>query len=155
MMRQYILTIICVSFVCGIIQSFGSENDAKGKALQILCGVIILLATIQPMRNFPSFDWSSFLPAVEEDAEKYILEGTLAVDQEMANSIKTYTEAYILEKAAAYNAELTVEVYISEDGNLQPTGVKLCGSISPYGKSMMEHYIQTQLGISREYQTWI
>ena len=132
-----------------------SKKDSKGEALQILCGVIILLTLLQPIRSILPIDWSSFSSVVKEDAGKYVLEGTLAADQERSNCIRTYTEAYILEKAASYNADLDVDVQISEDGNLRPTGVTLRGAISPYGKSMMEQYIQTQLGISRECQTWI
>ena len=154
-MRQYILTMICVSLLCGIAQRLVSQKDSKGEALQILCGVIVLLTLIHPLRNIQPIDWSSFSSIVKEDAEKYVLEGFLAADQERANSIRTRTEAYILEKAASYNADLDVDVQISEDGNLRPTGVTLRGAISPYGKSMMEQYIQTQLGISRECQTWI
>jgi len=114
-----------------------------------------LLTLIQPLRNIQPVEWSSFSAVVKEDAEKYVLEGTLAADRERANSIRACTEAYILEKAVSFNADLTVEVLISEDENLQPTGIILRGAISPYGKSMMEHYIQTQLDIPRECQTWI
>ena len=87
-----------------------------------------------------------------QEAEAAAAVGEEAASNNMAQVIKANTEAYILDKAAAMEVELNVEIIL--DG-LIPDKAVLCGAVSPYARSTLSQWITQQLGIPGEAQSWI
>ena len=67
--------------------------------------------------------------------------------------IKSRVQAYILDKAKSYGAQLNVEVILDQSN--VPVSVELQGNISPYGKAQLTNTITEDFGIAKEHQLWI
>ena len=72
----------------------------------------------------------------------------------MSGRIKAQTEAYILDKAAALEVTLLVEVEMSDEPIPVPCGVRLAGDVSPHAKNKLSGIITEDLGIEKERQQW-
>ena len=70
-----------------------------------------------------------------------------------AEIIKQRTEAYILDRASAMDAQIKVSVSLGKDGI--PKSVRITGRISPMNRSRLTDVIAADLGIPREQQEWI
>ena len=80
--------------------------------------------------------------------------GENAAREAMAERISQQTKAYILDKAQALEASLTVEVILDDAGIPTPCGVRISGKVSPYAKGVLSDYMEKELGIPREEQRW-
>ena len=79
-------------------------------------------------------------------------EGTALAADAKADIITAQVEAYILDKAALYQAPVTVDVTLDEEGT--PVSVRLSGAVSPYAKTRLSEMMETDLGIKKEAQQW-
>ena len=69
----------------------------------------------------------------------------------MKRIIKQKTETYILDKANALGAEITVQVVLED---YIPAGVTIMGDVSPFVKSNLSASITQELNIPPEEQIW-
>ena len=90
-----------------------------------------------------------------EQGEAAAAMGQESAREELTSIIKQECEAYILDKAEAYHAQLEVEVTLSQDEIPVPAAVRLQGSVSPYAKSNLQQWLQDDMGIPKENQVWI
>ena len=90
-----------------------------------------------------------------EEAEAAAAMGESMAARSRGEIIKEETEAYILDKAAALKANLTVEVTVSGSGTPVPTAAIYRGEVPADVRQQLETIVQTELGIARENQTWI
>lgn len=152
-LRQYILSVTAAALICGILSGL-VQNGAAKEILRLLCGLFLTIVVIRPLIGLDLeklTDWS--LDRVPEGESMAALGENMA-RQAAAEIIKSETEAYILDKAAALNASLTVEVTVSGDDTPLPVAVTLRGEIAPNARQQLEHILQTELGIAKEDQQW-
>ena len=67
--------------------------------------------------------------------------------------ISAEVEAYILDKAASLGVDLNVEVWLNDTG--LPESVALSGQIAPSDRQVLSQFIDHDLGVGEEAQTWI
>ena len=152
-LRQYVLSVTAAALICGIVSGL-VRSSAEKEWIRLLCGLILAFTAIRPIAHLDVNALTNLsLPFVQE-AETTAALGENMARQAVADSIKAESEAYILDKAAALNASITVEVTVSEDGTPVPMAAKLCGSVSPYARHQLENVLQTELGIAKENQLW-
>jgi hypothetical protein len=94
-----------------------------------------------------------FLDVDWKEADFYIAAGEELAFLEQERCIKTYCETYILEKAKALDAEITVEILLNEEQ-------VPCFAEIQYGADSgiqyeLQRILETDLGISKENQKWI
>lgn len=147
---QYILSITVVAMICSLACSFVEGGFAK-TPVRMLCGCILALTIVQPFHSIMIPDISSWLESYMNEAAHYADEGREAADSSVSEIIKQQTEAYILDKANRFNADLTVEISLQE---YMPVSVNLSGQISPVGKMQMELMLENDLGIAKEHIVW-
>ena len=115
----------------------------------------MVITVAAPLAQLQPYDLAERFPVVGEEVEDAVSNGKGAAYEAMAASIKAQTEAYILDKAESFGASLTVEVSVEGPDLPVPCGVRIAGSISPYGKKQLSDMIVKDLGIPAEEQIWI
>jgi len=97
----------------------------------------------------------AYLSRIQYSAEGIAEDGSKMALDAMADIIKQQSESYILDKALSIGAKIDVNVKMSDDNPPVPKEVILSGSVSPYDKQVISHYITANFGISEENQQWI
>ena len=153
-MRQYLLSIVGAAIICSIAKNISNEKTLSGAMLRLVAGIIMTVTILAPVINLDLNDLPLMTTNFMDEASAIAAEG-----EEMAASarnaiISDRSEAYILDKAAAFGAALEVEVTIS-DGTMMPEGARIKGAISPYAKLQLQRIMEQDLQIAKENQQWI
>ena len=151
--RQYILSVICVVFLCGVAQIFVS--DSKNTLVRFASGLIITAAVLSPVLNADDFSMDLFFDEISANSEWVVKEGELAALRTTSEFIKEKTESYILDKARELDTQITVDVKLTDDQMPVPTEITVCGNLSPYVKRQLSDQIRNDLGIDEGNQIWI
>lgn len=149
---QYMLMVISAAIVAGVLLRISGQGT-MGALVKLLCGLFMALTMISPVLKLE-------LPDVEGWFADYHAQGhaAAAAGADMAKDsvhtiIKDRAQAYILDKAALYDASLDVQVTLDDAGI--PVGVTVRGMISPDAKAALIKIIETDLSIGKEDQRWI
>ncbi len=148
---QYVVCVVAAALICGVISCF-FENGTGKTLIRMLCGLFLTVTALSPIVKLD-------LSAVTAYGAQYSDAGANAasVGEKMAQEarlvlIKQQTEAYILDKAAQLNTDVTVEVTVGEEQAI--VEAKFCGHISPYARMCLEEILESDLGITKENQIW-
>ncbi len=152
-LRQYILSVTAASLICGVASGLVRGAGAK-ELIRLLCGLILALAAVRPLTKVELSQIPNSFSAYREEGAAAADAGEKDSREALAALIKAETEAYILDKAAALNAAITVEVTLT-DGELPlPAAAVLEGSVTAYARQQLETILQEDLGIPKERQQW-
>ncbi len=154
-LRQYILSVLAAAWICGMIRHFVGKEGAAAGLVRMLSGLLLAFAVLRPIANLHVSDLREWSAPFADAGEAAAASGAEMAKDELRAIIKTRCEAYILDKAASMNAELSVQVTLSDDQIPVPQSVVLKGSVSPYARRRLEEVITGELGIAKENQTWI
>ncbi len=110
---------------------------------------------ILPLPRLDFDDLTAFARDFAVVGEAVSADGQELAREAMGDIIKSRTEAYILDKAGLYHAQITAEVRVSGEEVPVPASVTIRGNISPYAREALERLIATDLGIPKEGQQWI
>ncbi len=150
-LKQYIISVVAAALICSMISCL-FEEGAGNTVLQMLCGFVLTIAILSPLRNVDFSMPKQWGNTISEAGEKAVSTGVeLAQDAKNA-IIKQQAEAYILDKATQWNADITVEVIV-EDGDTI-TKVIIGGILSPYAKVSLEEMLVSDMGVPKENQVW-
>ena len=154
-LASYILRVIIAAILVGVSSSMTDPKTGTGGIFKVLGGIFMLIVLIQPLAGF-RFD------ALTAYAEQSFLEGEAAAQrgkeytrETMAEIITEETQAYILDKAGLYRAQIQVEVILSDDEIPVPAEIRILGSYSQKAKAELETVIATEIGVPKEHQIWI
>lgn len=151
MLRQYLFSLVAAAIVCSVVSALGQLSGSKG-LLRLLCGLFLTLTALQPLLHLTGVRLDG-IADYRTQAQTYVEQGQAQSKLACHAIIKQRCEAYILEEAAALQAELEVEVALSPEG--LPQQVQLTGRCPPRAKARLSAAIQEQLGIAKENQRWI
>ena len=74
-------------------------------------------------------------------------------ESEFRKIIIEQTEAYVLDKAAELNADVSVEITLAKEEPI-PRAIVITGDVAPYNKSVLSQYLADTIGISEDAQIW-
>ena len=151
---RYILSVTAAAILLGILRSLLGKKGRGAALVQLIGGLFLTFTMVAPMADVDLdaiFDSPWMFSA---DASVFADEGHAISQEQLRSIIKERSEAYILDKASSYHAQLDVDVIVSQDAMPIPTAVRLRGSISPYVKGEMEQWLQDNMGIQKENQLW-
>ena len=152
--KEYLLTVICCALICTVILALTEEKKAQAFVIRLLAGVFMLIILIRPIKEIEFSSLSSWeLPAFA-DAKEAIALGQELTDTTLRSGIKQNLEAYILEEASRYDAEICVEINLTDSDPPAPASVTISGAVSPYCKNRLSAYLENTLGIAKEDQYW-
>lgn len=154
MMREYLLSVTAAAMLCGILRQLMGEKGTTAALIRLLSGIFLSVTVISPLMQLNlgelPFDPEAFLSDAREAAE----DGADYARSAMARHIKEKTEAYILDKAASLDAQITVEICVEGDPPV-PVACTLRGRSSAYAKRQLSNLLRQELGIREEDQHWI
>ena len=153
LLANYVLSVIAASVIVAIICTLLGDQGGVRSIIKLVCGLFLTFVVINPLIKL---DFSR----INDYLDSFTLEGLEAasVGENMAREgerdiIISRVQAYILDKADSFGAQLNVEVVLDQD-NI-PVSVELNGNISPYAKAQMADILVRDLGITKEHQLWI
>ena len=139
----------------GIVQTIAGKKGTHAALLRLIGGLFLTFTVIAPIADVEleeildvPWDFAVQGNAIAEEGQQY------AQDQ-LHGIIKDRCEAYILDKALTLQAQLQVEVMLSQDEIPVPASVRLQGSISPYARNALQQWLQDDIGVPKERQIWI
>lgn len=153
--RGYLLSVTAAAVICAVVSALLGKKGTISAMGKLLTGIFLAITVISPLAKIQLSNADALWDDLSVDAAAAVAAGEEAANNELRAGIKSQTEAYILDKAASYAAELTVEVTLSDDDPPLPCAVRLTGSVSPYAKRQLQQLIAEDLGIPKEAQTWI
>lgn len=147
------LSVICAALLVGTALCLVPEGMARA-VVRLLCGVFLAFVIVSSLtrtdlEQILALSFSDLAAGTELAAE-----GENMARRSRASIIKQSCEAYIMDKAAAFQGELKVEITVSGDTAPVPVAAELSGNVSPYAKGQIERILQTELGIPKENLRW-
>ena len=150
--RQYLLTIIAGAMICAILLRVSSKFAVNTALIKLLTEIFMLILLVSPLLKLKLPDFSAIIDdTMISDA---ISDGELYADTQVDGLIKESVTAYILDKASTLNANIHVEVFLSESLPQIPESVVIYGDVSPYTKTVLKSMIADELGIPEDAQLW-
>lgn len=153
--RQYIFSITAASIICAMLTHLSSGKGKTSELIKMLCGIFVILTVIRPVAQVRIDEFSEYGLSISADAREAVSEGEIYASNSISAIIKQETQAYILDKAAELNADITVDIVLSKDPQPVPKEVYIQGSVSPTAKNTLQEYISEDIGIPKECQIWI
>ena len=153
-MGAYILRMTGAALICSIASMLVDKKAMNGRIMKLLCGTFLSLTMVSPFLQLEIDSIPDFIEDIQNQAENVSSQGEKTAYNEMETIIKSKIQAYILDKAMSYGGQLTVEVNVDDAGIPTPCGVRISGTISPYGKTQLQEMIRRDLGIPLEAQIW-
>ena len=145
---------MAAAVICGIVRRLLGEKGTQGAVAKLLTGIFLALTVVSPLAKVEVGRLADIAGDYRADGLAAAAMGEEMTRQALAESIKAQTEAYILDKAAALEVTLTVEVEVSDEEVPVPCRVRLTGQVSPSAKSKLSGIITEDLGIEKERQIW-
>lgn len=153
--RSYMLRLICAAIISGMINGLSGKKGALGATVKLMTGIFMTFCFVSPWMDMQIGDISGLYEDISVSADSAVAFGEKDAREALEAIIKSKTEAYILDKAKSFGAELNVEVRVDGSELPVPCAAVIKGSISPYGKKQLSSIIADELGVALEDQLWI
>ena len=150
---RYVLSVISASVITAVISSFFDGKSSISGIVKLVSGLFLTFVIISPLTKLDFSPVNDYLDRITLDGVEAAAVGENLAREAEADIIISQVEAYILDKAGSFGAQLDVEVVLDQE-NI-PVSVRLEGNISPYAKAQVAGMITEDLGISKEHQRWI
>lgn len=151
--KAYIFSVLIVAVLCGFLNRL-VKNHVNGALIRMVTGVFMLLVILQPFRTQRFGGWEDILRDIQDQIHDSQWTGESGRKSELTKIIKSEVAAYILQQAQMLDADISVEVMLSDDDMPIPNGVCISGEIAPYAKQQLIAMIERELGVAKENQIW-
>lgn len=152
---KYLLGILAGALICGIAMELIGKKGGNATLLRLLCGIFMLLCVVSPLLDIRIGSLDDLTGQIRREANAVTQEGKNMAQDYYRSVITQRTEAYILDKAVSLGADVDAKVCLSQDDTAAPKAVTVRGRISPYAKGLLSEWMERELGIESEEQTWI
>ena len=150
----YILSIATAAILVSILQSLLQKKSSSSVLLRLIGGLFLAFTALAPGADI-DIDSVFQLPLdFTVQGEALSSRGMELTRSQLQDVIKQQCETYILDKALSYQTALRVDIVLSQDDVPVPDGVYLHGNISPYVKSVLQKWLNDEMGIPKENQIW-
>lgn len=150
-LRQHALSVVTGAVICAVVLSVVGDSS-HSKRIRMLCSIYLGILVLKPLAG-QNWDFDRILPEISfAEAEIQSACGEEMARKAAAEIISERVQAYILDKAALSDTDLTVFVSVGED--LLPVAVQLYGSVTDREKALLSQILEEDLGISKENQQW-
>ena len=152
--RQYLLTVIIGAMICAIATKLCGKSSANSAIVKLLAEIFMLILLVSPLLKLKISDMTLIF---EDDtfAADAIAAGESYADEQTEGLIKESITAYILDKASTLDADVRVEIDLSDTVPQVPNSIVIYGDVSPYTKTVLKRMIADELGIPEESQIWM
>jgi len=150
---QYILLVICTVMLCGIVVLIFPEKE--NTLIKLVTGLAVTGVVLSPLFEQNTWNIEEYFDHFSVDPGVVTSDGEEMARQTSAMFIKEKTEAYVLNKAAEFGADIDVDIMLSDQSLPVPKEITVSGSVSPYVKKQLSTVIERELGIAENVQLWI
>lgn len=150
----YILTVICIAIVSAIVTRICGNNQSVGNIIKLITAVAMTITIIAPFLSISVDGLSNYMHTIEMDANGIVSRAQEQAKNDLQAIITEKVETYIINKAATYDAEISVSVEIPASDSLIPDTITIEGEVSPYIKEILVKIIEDDLGIPEDRQIW-
>lgn len=152
---EYLVCVLAGALICGILLELVGKKSTNASLIRLLCGVFMTLCIVSPLLDIRIGPLADLTADIKQEADSMAADGKNMAQEQYRAVITQRTEAYILDKAESLGADVTVAVTLGEDDFAAPRAVTVRGRISPYAKGLLGNWLESNLGIAAEEQTWI
>lgn len=152
---SYLLHLFAAAAVCTVAIRILRSGGALTVIAKLLCGVFMIYSVMKPLPQLNIHEWGELETELNSRAQSAVAWGEETLKEALSDSIKEKIETYILEKAKEMDADLAVQVEVSDDDIPKPVAVRITGKVSPYAKTRLTDIMINDLGIQKEKQIWI
>lgn len=147
-MSDYLMRLICAAILCAVIRTIAGEGQGLRR---LICGIFLAMTVLSVPLDavLPELN----LDSIAREAENAVRDGTEQADSARETIIIEAFEAYIWNKAAGVDPDLSVRVELAADHT--PERVILTGTAAPGEQERLTQELVRELGIGEENVIWI
>ena len=151
--RSYLLSVILTAVICGLLPDLLREGGIK-TLLKTVCGLVLTVTVLSPLGEIRlEFPQENVL--FRQEAAFAAADGEEIAHDALTAVIRSKAEAYILDKAALWDADIRVELELSREEPYEPVAARFYGEISDQNKAKLQELLVTEFAIPKEAQTWM
>ena len=154
MLRKSLFSITAAALLCALVRALIPKGRMQ-RICSLLCGVFVLLSALSGFAGWDMQDFAAQLSKMQMAAEEARTGVEVRNREAIAVIIKSKTEAYILDKAGMLGLAAEVQVHVEAGGSYPyPDEVTVSGRFTPQQQEALSTYIEENLAIGKERQTW-
>ena len=156
LLHEWVLTVVGAAMLSALALLLTPEGRCRS-VVRLLCGAVMILAVLSPLRRFDFDIYSMSLASYREQAEAAVRRGEESNNRLSRSIIEAETAAYIWDKAQAAGLmpeEVTVTAKWGDTLCWYPYEVCLRGEAQTGAKEYLTQLLESELGIPRERQHW-
>ena len=150
--REYVLSVVSVSLLSSIVLAIAPKKGASAQILKMLTGLAIVITLVHPLVRISFVNTRDYFQVSKTETDIAVQAGKEMAEKTTAEIIKETLESYILDRAKTMDAQVQVNITLSE--SFTPESVQITGQLSPYARSALQQYIANDIGIAKEQQYW-
>ena len=151
--REYLLSLTVAAMCCAVVRRLLQKKGMPAAMGKLLTGLFMTFTVLSPLTDFSIGPFEDISEEFKYQAGQAVREGEAYANSGLRKGIKERTEAYILDKARSLEADIQVEVILSNESYPVPKQVQIKGDVSPYARTQLKRLLET-LGIMEENQIW-
>ena len=152
--RRYLFSLCAAALLCSLVRALVPKGRMKS-ICSLLCGVFLAMTALSGLAGWQLTDVAEELTKMRIAAEEARTGVEIRNREALSAIIKSKTEAYIWDKAQELDLSVSIEVMVEADGSYPyPSGVQITGAFTPQQRKTLEAYIEENLAIGKEQQTW-
>ena len=152
--RRYLFSLCAAALLCSLVRALAPRGRMKS-ICSLLCGVFLAMTALSGLAGFALEDVAEELSKMRIAAEEARTGVEIRNREALQAIIKQKTEAYIWDKAQELGLAVAIDVTVAEDASYPyPAAVRITGSFSEMQRQSLTQYIEENLAIGKEQQTW-
>ncbi len=154
-LRSYLMALVACALLTALASALLPKGGAR-RAVRFACGLLTLVCAVRPLLHIDTQTLARTFSRMELEQDT-ARTGVEVKNRELVSAIiKEKCETYILDKAAELGLALTAEVTVGGEAVYPyPVAVRLTGAPNAEQKLQLQRYIERELAIAKEEQTWI
>lgn len=153
--RRYLFSLCAAALLCSLVRALVPKGRMKS-ICSLLCGVFLAMTALTGLAGWELSDVAEELTKMRIAAEEARTGVEIGNREALSAIIKSKTEAYIWDKAQELGLAVAIDVTVEEDGSYPyPAAVRITGPFTEPQRQSLTRYIEENLAIGKEQQTWI
>ena len=152
--RRYLFSLCAAALLCSLVRALVPKGRMKS-ICSLLCGMLLAMTALSGLAGWALEDVAEELSRMRIAAEEARTGVEIRNREALQAIIKQKTEAYIWDKAQELGLAVAIDVTVAEDASYPyPAAVRITGSFSEMQRQSLTRYIEENLAIGKEQQTW-
>ena len=152
--RRYLFSLCAAALLCSLVRALVPKGRMKS-ICSLLCGMFLAMTALSGLAGWALEDVAEELSRMRIAAEEARTGVEIRNREALQAIIKQKTEAYIWDKAQELGLAVAIDVTVAEDASYPyPAAVRITGSFSEMQRQSLTRYIEENLAIGKEQQTW-